>query len=408
MPNGNFLEQELHQVGIAATQDLLSEDPVPRHLLHFVNSPSRFTAWSALQLASDLDTWECFIRKLYLKPILLRAAQHPDWWIRYAVAGQLEFRKPPKRLYIRLLSDPVLVVVREFLPILIEMPTEFVVDLYRSIPKLHRDRALLLLRSLQHDPYYVYFPEKQERAQNLYRRLLDYFGEPTANLSELDSLPEDLDVEDLARMPAELAILWLQRRRFDPDSFPLEAILSSCPDPAVRITAIEEYWGDRLPESALLQAIHDEHIGVQFAVARVLDVNETNWETLGRAVLHLTRHSCLPIVQYAVRALRECFESMTPDPQLVSRLLELLEHEDALVRVNTLHTLQHYWHAPQAIRQHLLQRWESEAVSRVKVAIAETLWWWMERDEWCQSFGKWLFEFEDGRWRRLWRHLKRF
>ena len=370
--NEKEMEQLICQVGLSATQDLLSGEAVPQHLLQLVSSPSRFIAWAAVRAAEDLQSVDVFIRDRNLRPLYLQAAQHPDWWVRYTVADRLEFDPPPLRLYCRMLTDPCPAVRNRFLLGLLQIPQAY---------------GILF-------PAGTFVPDNQDSASALQSPLQRHIP---FDIDKLISLQDYIIVDLIEFISNKIESKHLLKYFLDPRF-----------DPVVRIAVVEALQGD---ETILMQMIKDDHIAVKFAAVRYLQwhINETNWETLGKATLQLTFHPCLLIAQAAVRALRECFEVWTKsevaDPLLVQRLQELLDHEDALMRVNSLYALQHYWYAPKTLHNYLLRKWEQESTPRVKVEYAATLWWWMSPKEWISTFGEWLYRFDGGRYRHLLRYL---
>jgi hypothetical protein len=253
-------------------------------------------------------------------------------------------------------------------------------------------------------------PEECEAAKILYA-FLETLPEPANHSlsSHLEWLQE-ISPKAVPQLPSEtLALL-------STDFFPpfgvqlptevLDEIVRFHPDPIARVLALG-WKGSQPSDLVLLEAAQQDHLPT--AVTALLSlrwkIDAGNYSWLGLPILELTHHSCLLVVQIAVRALKEAVDCAEPDERLVRRLVSLSAHPDPLVRVNALYSLRDYWAAPASVRERLFEAWADESINVVKVAFAGTLWWLMRPKEWWRRVGVWLWSFEKGRWRPLVRNL---
>lgn len=395
-------DQRIDAIGEAATRDLIVCEEIPAHLQGLLASDDPMVAQAAFDAADELQSAQS-IRWVWLGPLEVRAARYPHWWVRWRVAGLLERRVPPVRLYSRLFADPVAAVAVEAVTLLVLVPVATAV---RLLKPLHSKRRRLLLTSLRLEAERA----GDDRLAPLHAQLLAAFPDDGEHTPFLDS--RETRAEKLLAMPADAVVLALS---YPGGKVPLrsyEAVAASHPSAMARRAALERWvkrvgYDDTRFHRALRQAARDPSPFVRLAVARLLGgcLSEKTYRSLGSTLLALTFDPCLPVVQAAARALRESGEAPGPPRRVVRRLCELAQHPDALVRVNAYYSLQHFWEVGQTLTSFLLRRFEAEPEPRVRAAIAETGWWVMPPDTWAIAFASYLVEGESGRWRGLARDL---
>lgn len=345
-----------------------------------------------------------------LKPLLVKSATHPHWWVRY-ITGRLLPQSAPLGIYARLLSDPEPAVVGAASENLFYLPIDKAERVLHRLPS--RSKAILRLlfsRWIQDQSLRNLLPEEYRAAESFYaflETLPETGSHPLTNhLEQLQAIPP----KALIRFPSETIAL-LSTDFFPPlgmqlPSPVLDEIIRFHPDPIARVIALE--WRSSQPSDlVLLEAAQQEHLPTALAALLSLRwrINADNYSWLGLPILELTHHPCLLVVQVAVRALKEAVDCAEPDERLVGRLVSLTAHPDPLVRVNALYSLRDYRAASTSVRERLFQAWADETISVVKVAFAVTLWWLMRPREWWTRVGRWLWSFEKGRWRHLIRDL---
>lgn len=389
----NNLFDSLNRLARAASEALVAMQRIPLALEPFISHPDPTVASLTLSVGEDLEEIQFyFIPNFDLKPIILKGAYHPHWLVRYTEASYLPSEGIPLRLYAHLLSDPIPAVVAVTASQLLHLLKERVLRLIQALPPSNQSLIYAWFKQVSSSNY---LPEGW-LAQEIYANLRSLIATKEVRIP---SFP--LKQTKSAYLPAETIALALEFNK--PKISIIDAIIRSHKDPIAIIVTLEnalDFYD--MPSSRsrylsiLTYAARSDHPVVQLMAVRKLqwEAAPENYTSLGSLLLELTYHPCLLIVQAAARALKEFCDTPTPPRELIDRLLELVCHEDPLVRVNALYALQDYYTSPKSVHLYLLERWKDEPIDRVKAAIAVTLWCWMRPEEWLTTIGLWLWNSE--------------
>lgn len=387
-----------------------------RPLVPFVEHSDPQVAYLALKMADFLqdillEDYGIHPKVMPLKPLVVKSATHPHWWVRYTTASLLP-QRVPLGVYIRLLSDPEPAVIGKAIENLLDLPIDKAERVLHRLSSRSKVTLRLFLSRWVHDKSLRnLLPEEYRTAESLYA-FLEALPEPGRNSlsSDLERLQE-ISPKAVLQLPSE-ALALLSTGFFPPfgmqlPSEVLDEIACFHPDPIARVLALLG-WGSSQPSDlVLLEAAQQEHLPTVVTALLSLrwKIDADNYSWLRLPILGLTHHPCLLVVQIAARVLKEAVDCAEPDEELVGSLVSLSIHPDPLVRVNALYSLRDYWAAPTSLRERLFQAWADETISVVKVAFANTLWWLMSPREWWTQVGRWLWNFENGGWRHQVRNL---